>query len=134
MSQILLAVGVVLVLGVLALLIWLVMCMLAAQREMAGQGTGIGLLQQQLEALKAAQDRASQTLQSSLQAGQTSLAQNLQSAPTSSASRISSAAPNSAGRSGSGRWRTCWPRPCPRAATRASTRSRTAAGSMPWCR
>jgi DNA recombination protein RmuC len=79
MSQILLAVGVVLVLGVLALLIWLVMCMLAAQREMAGQGTGIGLLQQQLEALKAAQDRASQTLQSSLQAGQTSLAQNLQS-------------------------------------------------------
>ncbi len=79
MSQILLAVGVVLVLAMLALLIWLVMCMLAAQREMAGQAAGIGLLQQQLEALKAAQDRASQTLQSSLQAGQTSLAQNLQS-------------------------------------------------------
>jgi DNA recombination protein RmuC len=79
MSQTLLAVGVVLVLAMLALLTWLVMCLLAAQREMAGQRAGIGLLQQQLEGLKAAQDRTSQTLQSSLQSGQNALAQNLNS-------------------------------------------------------
>jgi DNA recombination protein RmuC len=78
MSQILLAVGVVLVLAVLALLAWLITSNLAARREIAGQGAGIGLLQQQLEALKAAQDRTSQTLQSSLQVGQNALAQNLQ--------------------------------------------------------
>ncbi|MBM4027954.1 MAG: DNA recombination protein RmuC [Planctomycetes bacterium] len=78
MSQILLAVGIVLVLAVLALLTWLITCTLAAQREIAGQAAGIGLLQQQLEALKAAQDRTSQTLQSSLQTGQSALAQNLQ--------------------------------------------------------
>jgi DNA anti-recombination protein RmuC len=78
MSQILLAVGVVLVLAVLALLAWLITSNLATRREIAGQGAGIGLLQQQLEALKAAQDRTSQTLQSSLQVGQSALAQNLQ--------------------------------------------------------
>ncbi len=78
MSQILLAVGVVLVLAVLALLAWLVTCNTAARREIAGQGAGIGLLQQQLESLRAAQDRTSQTLQSSLQVGQSTLAQNLQ--------------------------------------------------------
>jgi len=78
MLQILLAVGVVLVLALLALLTWLVTCLLAAQREMAGQGAGIGLLQQQLEGLKAAQDRTAQALQSSLQVGQNTLAQNLQ--------------------------------------------------------
>jgi len=78
MSQVMLVVGIVLVLAMLALLTWLVTCMLTAQREMAGQGAGISLLQQQLEALKAAQDRTSQTLQSSLQVGQNALAQNLQ--------------------------------------------------------
>jgi DNA recombination protein RmuC len=78
MSQVLLAIGVVLVLAVLALLVWLIACTLAARREFAGQAAGIGLLQQQLEALKAAQDRTGQTLQSSLQTGQNALAQNLQ--------------------------------------------------------
>ena len=78
MLQGLVAVGVVLVLAVLALLAWLITSNLAARRETAGQGAGIGLLQQQLEALKAAQDRTSQTLQSSLQVGQNALAQNLQ--------------------------------------------------------
>jgi DNA recombination protein RmuC len=79
MSQMLLAVGVVLVLAMLALLTWLITCSLAARREVAGQGAGIGLLQQQLEALKAAQDRTSQALQGSLQAGQNALTQNLHS-------------------------------------------------------
>jgi DNA recombination protein RmuC len=78
MSQILLAVGIVIVLAVLALLAWLITCTLAARRDFAGQTAGIGLLQQQLEALKTAQDRTSQTLQSSLQTGQNTLAQNLQ--------------------------------------------------------
>jgi DNA recombination protein RmuC len=79
MPQMLLAVGVVLVLAMLALLTWLITCSLAARREIAGQAAGIGLLQQQLEALKAAQDRTSQALQGSLQAGQNALTQNLHS-------------------------------------------------------
>jgi len=78
MSQVLVAVGIVLILAVLALLAWLITCSLAARRDIAGQGAGIGLLQQQLEALRTAQDRTSQTLQSSLQVGQSALAQNLQ--------------------------------------------------------
>ena len=79
MLQVLVAVGIVLILAVLALLAWLITCNLAARRDIAGQAAGIGLLQQQLEALKASQDRTSQTLQSSLQTGQSSLAQSLQS-------------------------------------------------------
>lgn len=78
MSQALVGIGIVLALGVLALLGWLIASSLAARREMAGQGAGIGLLQQQLEALKTAQDRTSQTLQSGLQVGQSTLSQNLQ--------------------------------------------------------
>jgi DNA recombination protein RmuC len=78
MTQVLAAVGIVLVLAVLALLAWLIASALAARRDMAGQA-GIALLQQQLEALRAAQDKTSQTLSSSLQAGQNALSQNLQS-------------------------------------------------------
>jgi DNA recombination protein RmuC len=78
MLQVLLAVGIVLTLAVLALLTWLITCSLAARRDIAGQAAGIGLLQQQLEAIKTAQDRTSQTLQSSLQVGQSALSQNLQ--------------------------------------------------------
>jgi hypothetical protein len=48
MLQGLVAVGIVLALGVLALLAWLITSNLAARREVAGQGAGIGLLQQQL--------------------------------------------------------------------------------------
>jgi uncharacterized membrane protein YdbT with pleckstrin-like domain len=74
MLQMLVAVGVVLVLAMLAaLVVWLISSNLATRREIAGQGAGIGLLQQQLEALKAAQDRTSQTLQGSLQVGQNAL-------------------------------------------------------------
>jgi DNA recombination protein RmuC len=79
MVQALVAAGIVLVLVMLALLAWLIASTIAARRDMAGQAAGIGLLQQQLEALKAAQDKTSQTLQGSLQAGQNNLAQNLQS-------------------------------------------------------
>lgn len=79
MLQGLVAVVVFLTLVVLALVGWLVVSISAARREAAGQASGIALLQQQLDALKAAQDRTSQTLSGSLQAGQSTLAQSLQS-------------------------------------------------------
>jgi DNA recombination protein RmuC len=79
MVQVLIGVGIILVLAMLVLLAWLIAANLATRREMAGQAAGIGLLQQQLEAIKTAQDRTSQALQGSLQAGQNAVAQNLQS-------------------------------------------------------
>jgi DNA recombination protein RmuC len=79
MLPILIAVGLVLILVVLAMLVWLVASNFAGRREIAGQAAGIGLLQQQLEALKAAQDKTSENLQRSLQTGQNTLNQNLQS-------------------------------------------------------
>jgi DNA recombination protein RmuC len=69
---IILAILCVLVLMALILLIWLI-----AGR--AGQSASINLLQQQLDALKSAQDKTSENLQKSLQTSQTSLNQNLQS-------------------------------------------------------
>jgi len=79
MEPILIAIGIVLVLAVLAFLIWLISSSFAARRDIAGQATGIGMLQQQLEALKAAQDKTTESLQNSLQQGQNSLTQGLQS-------------------------------------------------------
>ena len=79
MELILAVVGIVLVVFVLALLIWLISIISAGRRETTGQATGIGLLQQQLEALKAAQDSVRETMQKSLQTGQQNINQNLQS-------------------------------------------------------
>jgi len=79
MLEVLIAVAVVLTLAVLALLAWLISCSLAARRDVAAQAAGIGLLQQQLEGLRVAQDKTSQALQGSLQTGQHALTQNLQS-------------------------------------------------------
>jgi DNA recombination protein RmuC len=79
MEPILIAIGTVLVVAVLVLLIWLISSSFAARREIAGQAAGISLLQQQFEALRAAQDKTSENLQKSLQAGQTTLTQSLQS-------------------------------------------------------
>jgi DNA recombination protein RmuC len=79
MDAVILAIVAVLVLAVLALLIWLITVIYAGQRQIAGHSTGIGLLQQQLEALKAAQDAIREALQKSLQTGQESISQNLQS-------------------------------------------------------
>ena len=79
MEQILIAVVIVLIVFVLALLVWLISTSFANRREIAGQATGIGLLQQQLEALKAAQDAIRSELQKSLQTGQSTISQNLQS-------------------------------------------------------
>lgn len=60
MLQGLVAVIVFLTLVVLALLAWLISSSSAARRDAAGQVAGIALLQQQLDALKAAQDKADQ--------------------------------------------------------------------------
>ena len=66
-------------LAVLGLLVWLISATFAARKDIAGQATGVSLLQQQLEALKAAQDKTTESLQQSLQAGQTSLTRGIQS-------------------------------------------------------
>lgn len=79
MEPVLIALGLVLIVFVLVLLIWLIIANFASRKEIAGQAAGIGLLQQQLEALKAAQDKTSENLQKSLQAGQNTLTQSLQS-------------------------------------------------------
>jgi DNA recombination protein RmuC len=79
MEPVLIAIGIVLIIAVLALLVWLISSNIAGRKEMAGQFAGITLLQQQLNALKAAQDRTSENLQKSLQTGQSTLTQSLQS-------------------------------------------------------
>jgi len=78
MEQVLAVVGIVLILVVLGLLVWLIVAHSAATREAAGQAAGIGLLQQQLETLKAAADGTKDALQKSLQAGQNTVTQSLQ--------------------------------------------------------
>jgi DNA recombination protein RmuC len=70
---------VILVLVVLGLLVWLIVSNSANAEKMAGQQASIGLLQQQLETLKTAQDNTTESLNKSLQAGQSTLNQSLQS-------------------------------------------------------
>src|SRR4030042_48154 len=79
MELILAVTGLILVLVVIGLLVWLIVSNSAGREKIAGQSAGIGLLQQQLEALKAAQVQASENLQKSLQLGRTDISQNLQS-------------------------------------------------------
>jgi DNA recombination protein RmuC len=79
MEPVLIAVVIVLIVFVLGLLVWLISVNFAGRKEIAGQAAGISLLQQQLESLKQAQDKTSENLQKSLQAGQTTLTQSLQS-------------------------------------------------------
>jgi len=78
MELILTGVVIILIIFVLALLVWLITANSASRRQSSGQEIGIGLLQQQLEALKAAADKTTETLQKSLQDGQQNLNQNLQ--------------------------------------------------------
>ena len=79
MELILVITVIILVLAILALLIWLIISHSAGRRETAAHTANIGLLQQQLEALRAAEDTTRDALQKSLQAGQNNLTQNLQS-------------------------------------------------------
>jgi DNA recombination protein RmuC len=69
----------VLVVFALVLLVWLIISNSANAEKMAGQQASIGLLQQQLEALKTAQDDTKDKLQKSLLDGQNTLTQSLQS-------------------------------------------------------
>ena len=79
MELILTVIIVVLVLVILGLLVWLIVSSSANAAKIAGQQASIGLLQQQLEALKTAQDKTTENLNKSLQAGQNTLTQSLQS-------------------------------------------------------
>ncbi len=78
MEPILTVVITVLVLVVLGLLVWLISSNSANAEKMAGQQASIGLLQQQLEALKAAQEDTKDKLQKSLLDGQTNISRNMQ--------------------------------------------------------
>jgi len=78
MEPILTIVITVLVLVVLGLLVWLISSNSANAEKMAGQQASIGLLQQQLEALKAAQEDTKDKLQKSLLDGQTNISRNMQ--------------------------------------------------------
>jgi len=79
MESVLIAVVIVLIVSVLGLLVWLISVSFAGRKETAAHSANIGLLAQQLEALRTAQDKTSENLQKSLQAGQTNLSQSLQS-------------------------------------------------------
>ncbi|MBW8000618.1 MAG: DNA recombination protein RmuC [Planctomycetes bacterium] len=78
MESIIIVIAVLIVI-VLALLVWLIVTIAAARRETSGHTTAIAMLNQQIEALKASQDKTGESLTKSLQQGQTSLNQNLQS-------------------------------------------------------
>ncbi|MBC8471664.1 MAG: DNA recombination protein RmuC [Planctomycetes bacterium] len=78
MDLILTVVIIVLVLAVLGLLVWLIISNSANAEKMAGQQASIGLLQQQLEALKSSQDDTKDKLQKSLLDGQTNIGKNMQ--------------------------------------------------------
>jgi len=78
MELILTVVIVVLVLVVVGLLVWLIISNSANAEKMAGQQASIGLLQQQLEGLKTAQDDTKDKLQQSLLDGQTNISRNMQ--------------------------------------------------------
>jgi len=79
MEPYLITIVIVLIVLVLALLIWLITSNFAGRKEIAGQATGISLLQQQLEALKTTQDGIRSELNKSLQDGQANITRNMQS-------------------------------------------------------
>jgi len=77
--QTMIIIVVVTLLAVLALLFWLISAVSAGRRETASQAGIVNALGQQLEALRAAQEKTAENLHKSLQTGQQSLTQNLQS-------------------------------------------------------
>jgi len=79
MESALLAAIIVLIIAVLGLLVWLLSAIFKSKESAAVHSANITLLAQQLEALRAAQDKTSENLQKSLQSGQTNITQNLQS-------------------------------------------------------
>ena len=79
MELILTAIIIVLILCVMALLVWLIITGFSNKSQIASQSANIGLLQQQLEALKSAQDNTKEKLAQSLQTGQDTISRSLQS-------------------------------------------------------
>jgi DNA recombination protein RmuC len=79
MELTLVAAGLVLIMVIVGLLVWLLAASFAGRRESAGQAGAIALLAQQLEAVRAAQDKTSENLQKSLQLGQSTLTESVQS-------------------------------------------------------
>ncbi len=78
----LLVIVILLIIIILALLVWLITGTSNRARDLAGQTSAIGLLQQQLEALKASQDGTKDALNKSLQSGQENISRNLESSRT----------------------------------------------------
>jgi len=78
MYEVLAIVVVVLIIAVLALLVWLISSNFAGRKEVAGQSAAIGLLQQQLEAVKAAEDNTRTVINQTLHTSQQTISQNLQ--------------------------------------------------------
>jgi DNA recombination protein RmuC len=74
----LLVVIIVLIIFVLALLVWLITSLVSGSKNIAGQSASIGLLQQQLEALKAAEDNTRQIINQTLHTSQQSITRNLE--------------------------------------------------------
>jgi len=75
----LLIIVLVLIVVVLGLLVWLMISLTSQSKNIAGQSASIGLLQQQLEAIKSAEESTRNTLNQSLQSGQTNITRNLES-------------------------------------------------------
>ncbi len=76
---VLVTLAVVLMVLAAVLLVWLIVTSSAHRREIAGQSNAIGLLQQQLESIRTAQDSLRSALETSLQKGQENISQNLSS-------------------------------------------------------
>ncbi len=75
---VLITIVIILTVLTLILLAFLISANSAGRREISGQSASIGLLQQQLEALKAVQDKLREEMQKSLQAGQENVNKSLQ--------------------------------------------------------
>lgn len=73
----LLIIVLVLIVVVLALLVWLMVSLMGQSKNLAGQSASIGLLQQQLEALKSAEETTRASLNHSMQTSQLSITRNL---------------------------------------------------------
>jgi len=79
MTLVVLVLVALLLVFVVGLLVWLIGVTFAGRRETAAHAARMDAVQQQLEALRSAQEGVSQTLQKSLQTGQDTITRNLQS-------------------------------------------------------
>ena len=77
MLTVLISIGLVLILCVLGLCVWLIVSNFASRESLAARGGEMTILQQQVEAIKTAQENLRQTLDKSLQKGQENLSQSL---------------------------------------------------------